>query len=150
MCVLSGSVIGDFHTSQIDLDHYDEKIKLCVVCVDVVCELTLFFVASSVDGMQSGQPAGSALGKHESHRKKSLFSSSNTKHYEQSVLPKQASVNCMCSSIWRISKHFPSRPQLNSRTHKHLYLPSCPEVVANVDRTGRTQQQHKQVIAIGT
>ena len=92
----------------------------------------------------------------EPSKKTNLFSSSKSKHYQQSVLPTQANVNCMCSSIRRISKHFPSRQRphcgtsrLNSRTQKHLYLTSCSEVVVQVYRTGRTQQQHKQIMRSG-
>ena len=121
-------------------------------CVLFSLKLTLFFVASSVDVMHSGQRAGNAHGKHKSHRKTGLFSRSKSKHYQQSVLPTQANVNCMCSSIRRISKHSPNRQKphcgtswLNSRTQKHLYLTLCSEVVVQVDRTGRIQQQHKQI-----
>ena len=86
----SGPLNGGFHISQIDLSQYDQKTKLVVVIVDVFRELTLYFVspcfcrgrhvrlyirtqpsgkhaghrASTVDGMQSVQRAGSVHGKH--------------------------------------------------------------------------------------
>ena len=50
MRVLSDSVIPDFHTSQIDLNHCTEKLK---VCVFFSSKLTLCFVAGSVDVMHS-------------------------------------------------------------------------------------------------
>jgi hypothetical protein len=67
---------------------------------------------------QSDHPAGSMLGKlmnrrnstgQEHNFKKRSSSSSNTKHYEQSVLPKQASVTCMCASMWTYCQHCSKR-----------------------------------------